>query len=109
MSNENLANKIKIRVNTIFGSFELFIGLMFVLSAYLYTNTAYLIDFLPSEPFRTFIPFIFIVFGFYPYFVRNLFSRFGILKRNRIATIILNEDITIEALATITFVKGLTE
>ena len=63
MSNENLANKIKIRMNTVFGSIELFIGILFVLSAYLYTNTAYLADFLPLEPFRTFIPFIFIVFG----------------------------------------------
>ncbi len=63
MSNENLANKIKIRVNTVFGSIELFIGLMFVLSAYLYTNTVYLAEFLPLEPFNTFIPFIFVVFG----------------------------------------------
>ena len=63
MSNENLANKVKIRVNTIFGSIELFIGLMFVLSAYLYINTAYLAEVLPSEPFRSFIPFIFVVFG----------------------------------------------
>jgi len=63
LSNENLANKIKIRMNTVFGSIELFIGILFVLSAYLYTNTAYLADFLPLEPFRTFIPFIFIVFG----------------------------------------------
>ena len=63
MSNENLANKIKIRVNTIFGSIELFIGVLFILSAYLYVNTAYLAEFLPSGPFRTFIPFIFIVFG----------------------------------------------
>jgi len=50
-------------MNTVFGSIELFIGILFVLSAYLYTNTAYLADFLPLEPFRTFIPFIFIVFG----------------------------------------------
>ena len=63
MSNENLANKVKIRVNTIFGSIELFIGLMFILSAYLYTNTAYLAEILPLEPFRSFIPLIFVVFG----------------------------------------------
>jgi len=63
LPNENLANKVKIRVNTIFGSIELFIGLMFILSAYLYTNTAYLAEILPSEPFRSFIPFISVVFG----------------------------------------------
>ena len=63
MSNNDLANKVKIRVNTVFGSIELFIGLLFVLSAYLYTNTVYLAEFLPAEPFKTFIPFIFIVFG----------------------------------------------
>jgi hypothetical protein len=37
--------------------------MLFILSAYLYTKTAYLREILPSEPFRTFIPFILIVFG----------------------------------------------
>ena len=56
-------NRLKVRLNSIFGSIELFVGALFILSAYLYTKTVYLREFLPSEPFRTFIPFIFIIFG----------------------------------------------
>lgn len=63
MPNEDLVKKIKERLNSIFGAIELFMGILLILSAYLYTNTEYLEEILPSEPFRTFIPFIFIVLG----------------------------------------------
>lgn len=63
MPDDKLMNKIKVRLNTVFGAIELFLGILFILSAYLYTNTEYLQPVLPSEPYRTFIPFIFIILG----------------------------------------------
>jgi len=63
LPNEDITKKIKERLNSVFGAIELFMGLLLILSAYLYTNTKYLEDILPSGPFRTFIPFLFVVLG----------------------------------------------